>query len=84
KNAPFGVHFLEALPYTSDRRKSGPMTGSAKRFGSVVNDDPVDRQSRTGTEPAGESASRKNLAEARFFQLNPSFGRVGLFTIPRF
>ena len=64
---------MEALPHTSDRRKSGPMTGSAKRFGSVVNDDPVDRQSRTGTEPAGESALKNPRESEGFSMKSPSY-----------
>ena len=35
--------------------KTLPGRGFAKRTGSAMNDDPVDRQNRTPTEPAGEN-----------------------------
>ena len=57
KSAPLvGAFDLETLfPQRTRREASGSM-----RAGSVVNDDPVDRQSRTVTEPTGEKRLPKS------------------------
>ena len=55
EKAPFGVLFQRRCLIL--RVGVSPVrSGQRLRCGSVVNDDPGDRQSRTGTEPAGESA----------------------------
>ena len=48
--------------------EAGALASGSMRDGSVVNDDPVDRQSRTVTEPAGEKRLQKKPPKHQCFR----------------